>query len=124
MIFWFIIAAIAFAAGVIGIIGYKKTEWYQASNTFFIFMAALGIMAAILIIFCVVCLYMDYIEWEAGFELMREAYWNFEPTNPNFVNVYDIGEANAELFEYQSSFIRYGKYSIIPERVMSISPIF
>lgn len=124
MIFWLVIAAIVFAVGVIGIIGYKKTTWYQSSNTFFLFMAALGIMVAILIISCAVCLYMDYIEWEAGFELMREAYWNFEPINPNFVNVYDIGEANAKLFEYQSSFIKYGKYGIIPERVMSIPPIF
>lgn len=124
MIFWLVIAAIAFIVGIVGIIGCKKTEWYQLSNIFFIIMAAISFTIAVSIIFCVVCLYMNYIEWEVSFELMREAYWNFEPINSNFVNVYDIGEANAKLFEYQSSFIRYGKYGIIPERVMSIPPIF
>lgn len=123
MIFWLTVAAIAFAVGIVGIIGYKKTKQYQSSNTFFIFMAAFGIMIAILIVFCVAYLYMDYIEWETSFELMRESCWNFQPTNPNFVNVYDVREANAKLFEYQASFIIYRKYGVIPGRVMNIFPI-
>lgn len=122
--FWIFVIIFSLIVFTIAAIGYKRTDFFSSKNTFWFGVAAISLTIAIVVFFVIFLLYLEYLDWENIFIMTKDFYCDFgDSPNPNFVYAYDIVEANMKLFEYQTKFERYGIFTIIPERVMSIMPI-
>lgn len=90
----------------------------------------LVIPAILLIAAAIICIVipsvgrLTYEEWEQSFILMSNTFAFTElEDNSKYVYIWNIAEANRELFEFQASYLKWGEWSYIPSRVMDITPI-
>lgn len=123
MTFWIFIITICVIACIISIIYIKKSKF--SNDALMLFSLLSGIMS-FLITIIVVCCWMDYINFEHSFVIQKQTYEEIaaseNPINDLYLTI-DIIGANAELADYQASKNIYGPFTIVPDRVLDITPI-
>ena len=114
-----VIALIAIAGFIWGVHCYSYTNYG-------IILMIICMLVACFTILLPLCIRSDYNKFEKSFELLSDYYEAFDATtdlNHNYIYVIDIIGANRELAEWQARHELYGIMSIVPDRVMDISPI-
>ena len=83
-----------------------------------------GVITLIFII-APICTTIEYNEFEKSFEFLTNYYETFDAADidNNYVYTMDIVDANRELAGWQAKHELYGIMSVVPDRVMDISPI-
>ena len=68
---------------------------------------------------------IEYLEFEKSFYILSDYYETLDTadTNDNYVYIMDIVQANHDLADWQAKHELYGIMSVVPDRVMDISPI-
>lgn len=124
MIFWIIIGIILTLTCIGSIIYINKNPRAREKNWPFICPIIAGALA-LLTFFSIMITRVGYIEFEQKFMIQKETYSqiNFN-TNENSINlIADIIDANDTLTSYQALKKLYGDFSVIPERVLNLTPI-
>lgn len=124
MIFWTIIGIILTLTCIGFIIYINKNRRAREKIWPFICVIIAGAFA-FLTFFTIITVRVGYIEFEQKFMIQKETYSqiNFN-TNENSINlIADIIDANETLTSYQALKKLYGDFSVIPERVLDLTPI-
>ena len=114
-----VIALIAIAGFIWGVHCFSYTDYS-------IILMLVCMLVVCLTILLPPCVRYEYNEFEKSFELLSDYYEAFDATtnlDSNCIYVIDIVGANRELAEWQARHELYGIMSIVPDRVMDISPI-
>lgn len=77
------------------------------------------IVTIIVIFLCIIIIPITFHEFETRFELQRQ----FFEANNNPSSAAQLTILNKELFDYQTSKVIFGNWSLIPYRVLDIRPI-
>lgn len=124
MIFWTIIGIIL-TLTCIGFIIYINKNWRAREKNWPFICAIVAGAFAFLTFFIIITVRVGYIEFEQKFMIQKETYSQINlTTNEN--NIYlitDIMETNETLTSYQAIKKLYGDFSVIPERVLNLTPI-
>lgn len=124
MIFWTIIGIIL-TLTCIGFIIYINKNWRAREKIWPFICAIIAGAFAFLTFFTIITIKIGYIEFEQKFMIQKETYSQINlTTNEN--NIYlitDIMETNETLTSYQALKKLYGDFSVIPERVLNLTPI-
>lgn len=124
MIFWTIIGIIL-TLTCISFIIYINKNWRAKEKNWPFICAIVAGAFAFLTFFTTITIRVSYIEFEQKFMIQKETYSqiNFN-TNENSINlIVDIIDANDTLTSYQAIKKLYGDFSVIPERVLDLTPI-
>ena len=81
----------------------------------------LGSVVAFIIVFCMICIPLEYKHFTMSYEIQREIV--AEMPESSSVYVADIITANAELADYRASKEFWKFASLIPDSVFDIIPI-
>lgn len=124
MIFWTIIGIILTLTCIGFIIYINKNRRAREKIWPFICVIVAGAFA-FLTFFTIITIRIGYIGFEQRFMIQKETYSQINlTTNEN--NIYlitDIMETNETLTSYQALKKLYGDFSVIPERVLDLTPI-
>lgn len=77
------------------------------------------IVVIIIILLCMIIIPITFHEFETRFELQRQ----FFEANNNPSSAAQLTILNKELFDYQTSKVIFGNWSLVPYRVLDIRPI-
>ena len=123
MIFWLSIIGILIIAFIIGLI-----IEYKNRNSFSCLGFGISLISGILTFIIgvvVLCSRLEYNRFERQFEIQRAMFNQIAASEEvdNVYKIFDMIESNTQLAELQSDYLYYGKFCVIPERVMDIKPI-
>lgn len=120
MVFWLSIVGIFIIAFIIGIIiNYKDP--YSCGWLISLISGALVLVLSLTVFIS----RLEYNRFERQFEIQRAIFNQIAASEEidNVYKIFDMIESNAQLAEFQSDYLYYGKFCVIPERVMDIKPI-
>ena len=120
MIFWLSIVGIFIIAFIIGLIIEHK---YPYSYGWAVALVS-GILVLIISL-TVFCSRLEYNRFERQFEIQRTMFNQIAASEEvdNVYKIFDMIESNTQLAEFQSDYLYYGNFCVIPKRVMDIKPI-
>lgn len=123
MTFWISVMVALAIILIISIVCIRKSKYYNGLLFgISMFSGALLFFIALLVLAC----WMNYIKFENSFVIQKEMYEEIAASKSPINDLYltaDIINANAELAKYQASKSIYGPFTIIPDRVLDITPI-
>ena len=126
MVFWICLGVVLLVGGIICAIIENRS--YDC-NIGLMCGAAGGFVLGGIALLAVLFARLGYVQFETKYEIQQEQYEMLMESNPDFDNiqqiycVFDFMEINQELAEFQAARKRFGSFSIIPERVMEMTPI-
>lgn len=121
MTFWVSIIILCIVTFIFCVIYCRKSS----SDVFIIGAIASGVLTFIIGLTVLVC-WMEYINFENSFAIQQDFYQEIIESDSPLNDVYltaDIINANQELTKFQASKKIYGPFTVVPDRVLDITPI-